>query len=167
MMYSDLAAANRALSDVCSEVASKLKQVNAGPSTSSGALRYHIVHEGRLKGEQFKSFILSQVRSGAELYEAFARGAPRLGESKIKHPDRSVQGILDRDGLAGLKMVLKGATDRARFRIECPLCGGSGNMSGIGKALADELFGGEGTPGISTACLGCDATLTIPPDQVR
>ena len=62
-------------------------------SSSSGSPRYHVVHEGQLSGAQFKEFILTVVRSGAAVYEAFARGAPRFADTQANSTD--MESVLD------------------------------------------------------------------------
>ena len=69
--YRDHSQADRVLSGISNEIAGILRPTNEGPSSSSGAPRYHVVHEGRLSGAQVKEYLIAVVSGGGEIYEVF------------------------------------------------------------------------------------------------
>ena len=69
--YQDQSHANRVLSGISNEVAGILRPTNEGPSSLTGAPRYHATHEGRLTGAQVKEYLITVVTGGGEMYEVF------------------------------------------------------------------------------------------------
>jgi len=69
--YRDHSHADRVLSAISNEIAAELRPTNEGPSSLSGAPRYHTTHEGRLTGAQVKEYLITVVQGGGEIYEVF------------------------------------------------------------------------------------------------